>query len=205
MSTPTKLISYEDSLRLPEDRFEEILHGESRIMPPPTKNHVFLIGALSLTLRRQLDLSTYCVIAEGAGLGIERDPLTYRIPDLAVFRAEALRQGDLQAGPQDPYIWTVPDLMPVAFEPQGFHSKTHGALRKNRRAGGLAACATGAAVYFVLPRVRSAAGTSENGSRHGYSAAVAGCDRGPDRAVDGFRARAILAVALIIQRPENLR
>ena len=43
MGTTTKLITYEDSLTMPENRFEEIVHGESRIMPPPIKNHVYLI------------------------------------------------------------------------------------------------------------------------------------------------------------------
>ena len=38
----------------------------------------------------QLDTREYVVTAWGAGLGVERVPLTYRIPDLMVFRAEAL-------------------------------------------------------------------------------------------------------------------
>jgi hypothetical protein len=43
MGTPTRLITYEDSLTLPENRLEEIVHGESRIMPPADQEHNYLI------------------------------------------------------------------------------------------------------------------------------------------------------------------
>jgi len=46
MSRPTKLISYEDSLTMRENRLEEIVHGESRMMPPVTRFHAYLIRAL---------------------------------------------------------------------------------------------------------------------------------------------------------------
>jgi Uma2 family endonuclease len=92
MSTSTRLINYEDSLTMPENRFEEIVHGESRIMPPAIKNHVYLIEKLWQALMARLDPREYYVTAAGAGLGIERIPLTYRVPDLMVFRTEALRR-----------------------------------------------------------------------------------------------------------------
>src|ERR1022692_1747847 len=86
MSTSTRLINYEDSLTMPENRFEEIVHGESRIMPAPNKKHAYLIAKLLTVLTRQLDDSEYQILSQGAGLGIERVPLTYRLPDLMVFR-----------------------------------------------------------------------------------------------------------------------
>jgi len=116
MSTPTKLISYEDSLFLPENRFEEIIRGESRIMPPATMNHGFVIRALSMILGRQLDETEYYIMSEGTGLVIERDPLTYRVPDLAVFRVEALSDA-LQGVSPLPYIWAVPDLVVECLSP----------------------------------------------------------------------------------------
>jgi Uma2 family endonuclease len=61
----------------------------------------------------------------GTGLGIERDPLTYRIPDLAVFRAESLRQHSLKVGAKDPYIWTAPDLLVECLSPSNRKGSIH--------------------------------------------------------------------------------
>jgi len=117
MSTPTKLISYEDSLLMPENKLEEIVHGESRIMPSSTWEHVHLSEVLAESLREQLPAGLYYVTSSGAGLGIERDPLTYRIPDLLVFRKEAVRQGRIRSGKRDPYIWAVPELLVECLSP----------------------------------------------------------------------------------------
>jgi len=117
MGTPTKLISYEDSLTMPENRFEEIVHGESRIMPPATSFHAFLLLKLARILEPQLDARDYAVLPTGAGLGIERNPLTYRIPDLSVYRMEALRKGQEFSGEADPYIWAVPELIVECLSP----------------------------------------------------------------------------------------
>ena len=117
MSTSTKLINYEDSLTMPENRLEEIVHGESRIMPPAIKKHVYLIEKLSRALQAQLDSREFYVLSAGAGLGIERVPLTYRIPDLMVFRTEALRRDSAETTGNDPYIWTVPELLVECLSP----------------------------------------------------------------------------------------
>ena len=117
MSTSTRLINYEDSLTMPENRFEEIVHGESRIMPPAIKKHVYLIEKLYRSLLAQLDLREYYVTMAGAGLGIERVPLTYRVPDLMVFRAESLRRDSSETSGNDPYIWTVPELIVECLSP----------------------------------------------------------------------------------------
>ncbi len=117
MSTSTRLITYEDSLTMPENRFEEIVHGESRIMPPPIKKHVYLIEELYRALLAQLDPRQYYVTASGAGLGMERIPLTYRIPDLMVFQKKVLRQDRAMTAGNDPYIWAVPDLLVECLSP----------------------------------------------------------------------------------------
>ncbi|MGA2738813.1 MAG: Uma2 family endonuclease [Bryobacteraceae bacterium] len=117
MSTSTRLINYEDSLTMPENRFEEIVHGESRVMPPPSEKHADLIDELSDILRTRLDRREHRVTSAGAGLGIERVPLTYRIPDLMVFRAEARRRDRTQKAGSDPYIWAVPDLLVECLSP----------------------------------------------------------------------------------------
>jgi Uma2 family endonuclease len=117
MSTSTKLITYEDSLTMPENRFEEIVHGECRIMPPPSPKHVDLIDELLNILLTQIDRREYRVTSSGAGLGIGRVPLTYRIPDLMVFRSEARRRDRAETAPNDPYIWTVPELIVECLSP----------------------------------------------------------------------------------------
>jgi Uma2 family endonuclease len=117
MSTSTKLITYEDSLTMPENRFEEIVHGESRIMPPPNKKHAYLIANLLTLLVRRLDGGEYQILSQGAGLGIERIPLTCRVPDLMVFRTEALGRDRAATAGNDPYIWTVPELIVECLSP----------------------------------------------------------------------------------------
>jgi Uma2 family endonuclease len=117
MSASTKLITYEDSLTMPENKLEEIVHGESRIMPPSSKKHVYLVEKLSDILKVQLDRRECTVLIAGAGLGIERVPLTYRIPDLMVFRTEALLTDSARTGATDPYIWTTPDLIVECLSP----------------------------------------------------------------------------------------
>jgi len=102
---------------MPENRFEEIVHGESRVMPPPHRNHADLIAKLITLLVRRLDDSEYQVLSQGAGLGIERVPLTYRIPDLMVFRTEARRRARAQEHGNDPYIWTAPELIVECLSP----------------------------------------------------------------------------------------
>jgi len=152
MSSSTKLISCEDSLTMPENKLEEIVHGESRIKPPSSKKHVFLIEKLSDILKAQLDRRRCSVLIAGAGLGIERIPLTYRIPDLMVFRTEALLEDSARTGATDPYIWAAPDLIVECLSPsnrKGSVRELLAGLRANRRSGGLAARPEVAPVHFL--------------------------------------------------------
>jgi Uma2 family endonuclease len=126
MGTPTKPITYEDSLTMPENRLEEIVHGESRIMPPVTFFHACLIRMLSKILEAQLHSREYSLFGGDVGLGIERSPLTCRIPDLMVFQMESLRQERAQAAVGDPYVWTAPDLIVECLSP----SNRKGAVRE---------------------------------------------------------------------------
>lgn len=117
MSASTKLITYEDSLAMPENKLEEIVHGESRVMPPPNPKHADLIERLSEILRDQFDRREYGVAVSVVGLGIERSPLTYRVPDLMVFRQDARRQDRARNAANDPYIWAVPELIVECLSP----------------------------------------------------------------------------------------
>jgi Uma2 family endonuclease len=189
MGTPTKLITYEDSLSMAENKLEEIVHGESRIVSRPTFFHALLLRRLVELLRTQLDLRAYTFFGEDVGLGIERAPLTCRIPDLMVYRQEALRHGRAQIAANDPYIWTPPDLLAECLSP----SNRKGAVSE------LLADYEQIAVPEVwlldpaLPQFSSyrfdSARLSKRGNkgrRHCYSTPTPECDDPPRRVVDSI-------------------
>src|SRR5205823_4095596 len=82
METQVHLISYEESLLMPENKLEEILDGVSRIMPPPTTGHMRFVMRLTGELERVFP--DHVVWPAPYGLGIRRNPLRYRIPDISV-------------------------------------------------------------------------------------------------------------------------
>lgn len=117
MSISTRLITYEDSLTMPMNKLEEIVKGESRIMPATTDQHGFLLWKLSRTLEAQVS-ADYVVLNAGFGLGIRRMPfLTCRIPDLMVFRADVLGEDKMEKAPDNPYIWKTPELLVECLSP----------------------------------------------------------------------------------------
>jgi Uma2 family endonuclease len=97
-------------------------------MPPPTPKHIDLIDKLLNILLSQIDTREYRVTASGGGLGIERAPLTYRIPDLVVFRAGAYRRNRAQTAQNDPYIWTVPEMIVECLSPSNRKGSVQGLL-----------------------------------------------------------------------------
>ncbi len=112
------MITYEDSLAMPEDRLEEIVDGESRIMPPPTPGHWKVLNRILRVLMRQLSEEEHEISKTDVGLGIKRRPvLTYRIPDIAVFSVSALAKDRAEHGKSDIYIWTPPELVVECLSP----------------------------------------------------------------------------------------
>ncbi|MDQ6700858.1 MAG: Uma2 family endonuclease [Acidobacteriota bacterium] len=118
MPTTTKWITYEDSLTMPENRFEEIVDGESRIMPPPTRGHWRVLNRIHRTLIRQLTEEEHEISRADVGLGIKRRPvLTYRIPDIAVFSVSALVKDQAENPMDENYIWTPPEFIAECLSP----------------------------------------------------------------------------------------
>jgi Uma2 family endonuclease len=118
MSTTTRRITYEDSLTMPENRLEEIVNGESRIMALPGVGHALLLNWLQLRLGDQLSRREYLVMHAGLGLGIQRRPyLTCRTPDLTVFSIPSLKQGFASKAANDPYVWVAPELLVECLSP----------------------------------------------------------------------------------------
>ncbi|MDQ2901733.1 MAG: Uma2 family endonuclease [Acidobacteriota bacterium] len=124
MSTTTKLI-YEDSSTISENRLEEIVDGESYVMPPATNGHWELLSHLRDVLEEQLPRRAYRFSSGEAGLGIQRNPVfTYRVPDLAVFSRAALSKNKTPA-----YVWIAPVLIAECLSP----SNRRGRIEKLRQ------------------------------------------------------------------------
>src|ERR1700680_3113378 len=105
MATTPKVITYEEWLKLPEaEGVEEVVQGEIRKMPPNKWSHARIIEALARQLRAQLDPQAVFVVTSVFGLVIRRDPLTTRVPDLAVF----IRANMVEI---DGYIHSAPELV----------------------------------------------------------------------------------------------
>jgi Uma2 family endonuclease len=95
-------------------------------MPAPNKKHAYLIARLLTILGRQLSERDYHILSQGAGLGIERVPLTYRLPDAMIFRTESLDRDRAETASNDPYIWTAPELIVECLSP----SNRRGSIRE---------------------------------------------------------------------------
>jgi len=112
MATTPKVLTYEEWLEMPEvqDGIEEVVDGEVRIMPPNKAIHGDVVDNLYDIMRPQLDPRTTRLRISNFGLVIRRDPLTTRVPDLAVFiRAKMVEV--------DGYFHSPPELVVEVLSP----------------------------------------------------------------------------------------
>ena len=111
MAATPKVITYEEWLKMPEaEGVEEVVQGEIRKMPPNKWNHARIIEELARQLREQLDMQAVFVVTSVFGLVIRRDPVTTRVPDIAVF----IRKNVVE---QDGYIHSAPELVVEVLSP----------------------------------------------------------------------------------------
>jgi Uma2 family endonuclease len=111
MATTSKTLSYEEWLQLPEaEGVEEVVRGEIRKMPPNKVIHADTVENLADLLKVQLDRRTVQVRVSTFGLVIRRNPLTTRVPDIAVF----IRSNVIE---QDGYIHSAPELVVEVLSP----------------------------------------------------------------------------------------
>ena len=98
----SKTVTYEEWLRLPEVKGEEVINGEIRIMPAPTWNHGDIVENLFLQIRSQVDPRQVRVRLAEFNLVIRLHPLIARIPDLAVFHVSTIveKDGRIHSAPQ---------------------------------------------------------------------------------------------------------
>jgi Uma2 family endonuclease len=109
MGTVVKPITFEESLLLPEDRCEEIIEGVPRHMPPASDEHADTIERVYVAFSSRLDRRLWKVAAFGSGQLIRRDPLTYRVPDVAIYRRQELRTHH--------YVLATPELIVEIVSP----------------------------------------------------------------------------------------
>src|ERR1700675_2228098 len=111
MATTPKVITYEEWLKMPEaEGVEEVVQGEIRKMPPNKIIHADVVENLSDLLKAQLDRKTVQVRVSTFGLVIRRDPVTTRVPDIAVF----IRKNVVE---QDGYIHSAPEVIREELSP----------------------------------------------------------------------------------------
>lgn len=112
MPTATRLLSYEESLGLPEndEGREECVNGVIEKMPPAKWNHTWIVKQLTRCLYKALDQKTTEVVSSDFGLIIRKNPVTQRTPDIAVFLLATL---DVRDG----YIHNAPELAIEVLSP----------------------------------------------------------------------------------------
>ena len=94
---------------LPEDRGEEIVEGIARHMPPASDEHANAIERTYLAFSSRLDRRSSKVAAFGSGQLIRREPLTYRVPDVAIYRRQDFRAQH--------YVLSTPELIVEVVSP----------------------------------------------------------------------------------------
>ena len=124
MATTTKLVTYEEWLKMPEvqDAIEEVVNGEIVIMPAPKAPHADVVEDLRDILGLQLDRKIFRIYTTQFGLVIRRDPLTCRVPDLAVFRRSNMVV-------VDGYFRSAPELVVEVLSPANTRGEREAKLR----------------------------------------------------------------------------
>ena len=98
----SKTVTYEEWLRMPEVRDEEVVNGEIRKMPSPLLPLARIIQSLYDLIRPQVDQREVEILTSTFDLIISRQPLTARVPDLAVCKVGTIveQDGRMHSAPQ---------------------------------------------------------------------------------------------------------
>jgi Uma2 family endonuclease len=117
MATTSKILSYEDWLALPEvEGVEEVVNGEIRKMPPNKVLHADTVENLADLLKATVDRRTVQVRVSTFGLVIRRNPVTTRVPDIAVFIKKNIVE-------EDGYVHSAPELIVEVLSPANTRSE----------------------------------------------------------------------------------
>jgi len=124
MATTTRTVTYEEWLKMTvvEDAIEEVVNGEVRIMPPNKWKHALIVENLAHALNRQVNEHEVLVVTTQFGLIIRKQPLTSRVPDLAMFVKKNIVE-------QDGYIHSAPELVVEVLSPANTRAERAEKLR----------------------------------------------------------------------------
>ncbi len=113
MSTAT-LITAEQLLEMPENRWNELVEGELRPMTPAGWRHGAVVTRLAGMLDRHVrERNLGLVLSGDPGFFLARDPDTVRAPDIAFIRADRLAA----APPREAFWPGAPDLAVEVVSP----------------------------------------------------------------------------------------
>jgi Uma2 family endonuclease len=117
MATTSKTLTYQEWLTLPEvEGVEEVVNGVILKMPPYKLPHACAVENLADLLRAKLDDRTVRVVVATLGLVIRKEPLTARVPDMAVFIRSNIVEGD-------GHIHSAPELVVETLSPANTRSE----------------------------------------------------------------------------------
>ncbi len=124
MATTTRTVTYEEwlSMKVVEDAVEEVVNGEVRRMPPNKWKHALIVENLAHALNRQVNEHEVLVVTTQFGLIIRKQPLTSRVPDLAMFVKKNIVE-------QDGYIHSAPELVVEVLSPANTRAERAEKLR----------------------------------------------------------------------------
>ena len=106
-----------------EDAIEEVVDGEIRLMPPNKTTHAKIVQALTAAFVRQLDESRIQIYGAAFGLVIRKEPLTCRVPGLALFiKANVVEE--------DGYVHSSPELIIEVLSPSNTPARVREKLRE---------------------------------------------------------------------------
>ena len=124
MATTTKLVTYEEWLKMPEvdGVIQEVVNGEIVTMPAPKTLHGDVVESLADILKRQVDPAKVRVRISVFGVIIRQSPLIMRIPDLGMFYKSSVVE-------LDGYIHSAPELVVEVLSPANTRREREGKLR----------------------------------------------------------------------------
>jgi Uma2 family endonuclease len=97
-----KTVTYEEWLSMPESRNEEVVNGVIQQMASPTWSHCDIVDNIRDLILPQVDKRAVRVTTSQFDLVVRLNPLTARVPDLAVFEKSTVieKDGRIHSAPQ---------------------------------------------------------------------------------------------------------
>lgn len=145
MATPTRLLTADELLRLPDDHLRhELVDGTLATMSPPGFAHGLYGSRLQFALTSFVREHRLGVVPQGTGFVLRRDPETVRAPDVAFVSADRIPAGPLP----ETYFEGAPDLAVEVISPGERSRDVEAKVREYLACGARA-------VWVVRPRTRT--------------------------------------------------